>query len=264
MSQFTIEMLSDQCGVSMQNLRTWQRHGLLRPSRDGTGRRFFNYSHLMRTQMIVKWLERGIPLSEIAKLLKGEHATLNSQWMLYQENMLAALEKPTADKLRTLLRRFGREMPAGLMIDNIIAPLRLWLHEGQTAAQNVRRVRFDTLVLEYIVYVLQAARKRQTHSLLVVPLNMQDPLAVWLEALRCSSEGFRIDVLGEAVAHPDLKMFTAEHYMLYSDVPLTPLQEVQLQQWETEGLPLFFAGNGFRHKATFPTTIFSALDEAVG
>ncbi|UYU33615.1 MerR family transcriptional regulator [Siccibacter colletis] len=264
MAQFTIEMLSDQCGVSIPNLRTWQRYGLLKPARDGNGRRFYDYSHLMRTQMIVKWLERGIPLTEITKLVKGEHATLNSQWALYQESLLSALEKPTSDKLRALLRRLGRELPAGLMVDNIIAPLRLWLQQGQNATQNTRRVRFDTLVLEYITWVLQTMRKRPAASLVIIPLNMNDPLAVWLEALRSSSEGFRIEVLCEAVQHPELKMFVAEHYMLYSDLPLTPLQEVQLQQWQSEGMPLFFAGRAFQSLSTFPSTLYNDALEDVG
>lgn len=263
MSHFTIEMLSDQCGVSMANLRTWQRYGLLKPARDTTGRRFFDYSHLMRTQLIIKWLERGIPLPEIAKLVKGEHATQNSQWALYQEHVLSALEKPGAEKLRALLRRLGRELPAGLMIDNIIAPLRLWLQEGHNATQNTHRVRFDTQVLEYVTWVLHTMRKRPAASLVIIPLNMNDPLAVWLEALRCSSEGFRIDVLCEAVQHPELKMFVAEHYMLYSDIALTPLQEVQLQQWQSDGMPLFFAGKGFQSRSTFPSTLYSdALEDA--
>ncbi len=64
----------------MPNLRAWQRSGLLQPVRDDSGRRYFDYSHLMRIHAILKWLDRGLPLNEIARILKGEQTTQISQW----------------------------------------------------------------------------------------------------------------------------------------------------------------------------------------
>ncbi|MDU6924268.1 MerR family transcriptional regulator [Franconibacter helveticus 513] len=245
MSHFTIEMLSDQCGVTMPNLRAWQRYGLLKPARDASGKRYYDYSHLLRIQLILKWLNEGVPVAEVSRLLKGEHATLSSQWELYQEKLLSALENPDTAKLRALLRRFGRELPAAALLDNVIRPLRLWLREGVNATQLTRRARFDTQLIEYAAFVLQGLRKRPADSLVMIPLNMTDPLDIWLEAIRFSAEGFRIDLLAEPVAQPDLDELQAEHYFLWSDAPLTPLQQVMVQHWQSEGRPLFTGGAGF-------------------
>lgn len=245
MSHFTIEMLSVQCGVTIPNLRAWQRYGVLKPARDSDGKRYYDYSHLLRIQLILKWLSEGVPVTEVARLLKGEHATLNSRWALYQEQLLSALEDPQTETLRTLLRRFGRELPAGPLLNNVISPLRLWLREGVNATQITRRARFDTQLLEYAAFVLQGLRTRPADSLVMIPLNMEDPLTIWLEAIRFSGEGFRIDLLAHPLAQPDLDEFQAEHYLLWSDAPLTPLQQVLYQQWQNEGRPLFTAGPGF-------------------
>lgn len=245
MSHFTIEMLSDQCGVTLPNLREWQRYGLLKPARDSGGKRYYDYSHLLRIQLIVKWLNEGVPVTEVARLIKGEQATVSGQWEMYQEKMLSALEKPQTDKLRALLRRLGRELPPGALLDKVISPLRLWLREGANATQLTRSARFDTQLMEYAAFVVQGLRKRPADTLVLIPLNMQDPLDIWLEAIRFSAEGFRIDLLTHAVAQPDLNEFTAEHYLIWSDAPLTPLQQVLYQQWQNEARPLFTAGPGF-------------------
>ncbi|EKM0667954.1 MerR family transcriptional regulator [Cronobacter turicensis] len=252
MSHFTIEMLSDQCGVSMPNLRAWQRSGLLQPMRDDSGRRYFDYSHLMRIHAILKWLDRGLPLDEISRILKGEKSALVSQWEVWQEQLLATLEKTSMEKGRALLRKMGRELPAAMLLDKVVQPLRLWLNHGHTSAQLTRRARFDTLIIEYATFLMQALRKRPASGLVVMAMNSHDPLNVWLEAIRFSGEGFRIDVMHQPVPLPDLTQFAADHYLVYSDVPLTPAQLALWQQWQLDGMPLFSAGAGFAAAPELP------------
>lgn len=245
MSHFTIEMLSDQCGLSMPNLRAWQRYGLLTPARCDSGKRYFDYSHLLRAQLILKWLNQGVPINAISSLLNGEHAAPNCHWEIYQEALLAALEKPKGDKLRDRLRKFGRELPAAALINNVVRPLRLWLRERPGIAHSTRRVRFDTQLIEYATFVLQGMRKRPAATMTIVPLNMQDSIEAWLEGLYYASEGFRVEVLTEAIAHPELELLDAEHVLLYSDTALSPLQLALVKQWQRDGTPLFYAGAGF-------------------
>lgn len=245
MGGFTLEMLSEQCGVSMPNLRAWQRYGLLKPTRTTDGERRFDYSHLLRIELIVQWLDRGVPPEEIGQLLKGKDASLTDQWELCQERVLTALEKPQSEKLRTLLRKLGRDMPPTMLLDRVLLPLRQRLRAGNEPFRMTRRVRFDTQLVEYVTFVLQTLRKRAAPDLVMIPLNMHDPLDIWLQALRFSSEGFRIEVLSQTIPHPDPGLFSCDHYLLWSDTPLSPLQRKVLQQWRKDGVPLFTAGPGF-------------------
>ena len=245
MAGFTLEMLSEQCGVSMPNLRAWQRYGLLKPTRNAAGERSFDYSHLLRIELIVQWLDRGVPPEEIAQLLKGKEAALDDQWELCQERVLTALEKPQSEKLRSMLRKLGRDMPPAMLIDRVLLPLRQRLRAGNEPFRMTRRVRFDTQLVEYVTFVLQTLRKRKAPDLVMIPLNMRDPLDIWLQALRFSSEGFRIEVLSQPVPNPEPGLFCCDHYLLWSDTPLSPLQQKVLQQWRDAGVPLFTVGPGF-------------------
>jgi len=154
--------------------------------RDDSGRRYFDYSHLMRIHAILKWLDRGLPLDEISRILKGEKSALVSQWEVLQEQLLATLEKTSMEKGRALLRKMGRELPAAMLLDKVVQPLRLWLNHGHTSAQLTRRARFDTLIIEYATFLMQALRKRPASGLVVMAMNSHDPLNVWLEAIRFS------------------------------------------------------------------------------
>lgn len=250
MGGFTLEMLSEQCGVSMPNLRAWQRYGLLKPARTANGERRFDYSHLLRIELIVQWLDRGVPPEEIAQLLKGKDASLIDQWEHCQERVLTALEKPESEKLRILLRKLGRDMPPAMLLDRVLLPLRQRLRAGNEPFRMTRRVRFDTQLVEYVTFVLQTLRKRAAPNLVMIPLNMRDPLDIWLQALRFSSEGFRIEVLSQTVPNPDPALFSCDHYLLWSDTPLSPLQQKVLQQWRNDGVPLFTVGPGFEDTAS--------------
>jgi len=176
MGGFTLEMLSEQCGVSMPNLRAWQRYGFLKPARTPEGERHFDYNHLLRIELIVQWLDRGVPPEEIAQLLKGKDASLIDQWELCQERVLTALEKAQSEKLRTLLRKPGRDMPPAMLLDRVLLPLRQRLRTGNKPFRMTRRVRFDTQLVEYVTFVLQTLRKRAAPNLVMIPLNMRDPL----------------------------------------------------------------------------------------
>lgn len=245
MSYFTLEMLSEQCGVSMPNLRAWQRYGLLNPPRNDAGERCFDYSHLLRIELIVHWLDRGVPPGEIGQLLKGRHATLSSQWELCQEQVLTALENPKSEKLRALLRNVGRDVPPAMLLDRVLEPVRQRLRNASDPRRQTHRVRLDTHIVEYIAFVLQSLRKRSAPDLVMIALNMSDPLDIWLQALRFSSEGFRIEVLGLPITEPDLSQFVCDHFLFWSDTPLSAVQQQNLHQWRSDGVPLFTAGPGF-------------------
>lgn len=245
MGGFTLEMLSEQCGVSMPNLRAWQRYGLLKPARTADGERRFDYSHLLRIELIVQWLDRGVPPEEIGCLLKSKDAAWSDRWELCQERVLTALEKPQSEKLRTLLRKLGRDIPPAMLIDKVLLPLRERLRTGNEPFRMTRRVRFDSQLIEYVTFVLQTLRKRAAPNMVMIPLNMRDPLDIWLQALRFAGEGFRIEVLSQPVPNPEPDLFACDHFLLWSDTPLSPLQQKVLQQWRSKGVPLFTVGPGF-------------------
>ncbi|WP_437615795.1 MerR family transcriptional regulator [Erwinia sp. V71] len=247
MPLFTIDVLADQCGVTPANIRSWQRYGLLKPHRDEQGHRFFDHSHVSRIATIVAWLQKGVELREMQALINGETPRSPSGWTACQQQLLAHCESCKPNKLRALIWRYGREIPPVIFVDEVVRPLRRWLHAGQQPEWAMTRILLDTALTEYATFVLGSVRKRPAATMLVMALSLHDPLELWLEAIRYAGDGFRVEVMMGAIAEPDLSRVDAEHILIWSEHALTPDQQQRFERWLESGLYVFLAGPGARH-----------------
>ncbi|MBP2168843.1 DNA-binding transcriptional MerR regulator [Erwinia toletana] len=246
MPHFTIDVLADQCGVTPANIRSWQRYGLLKPHCDEKGHRFFDHSHITRIATIVAWLHQGVALSDMLGLFNGELINQNAGWSSCQQQLLAHCESFKPQKLRALIWRFGREIPPAILVDKVMRPLRLWLNVGKQPHLDMPRVLLDTALVEYATFLLNSVRKRPAATLLIMAFELQDPLDLWLEAIRYAGDGFRVEVLSGAVADPELSRIEAEHIMIWSERPLTVTQQRRYDDWLASGYYVFLAGPGAR------------------
>lgn len=247
MPHFTIDVLADQCGVTPANIRSWQRYGLLKPHRDEQGQRFFDHSHVSRIATIVEWLQKGVELSAMLRLINGEVQHDSSGWMSCQQQLLMQCASCKPQKLRALIWRFGREIPPAIFVDEVVRPLRRWLDAGETPALAMTRILFDTALTEYATFLLGSVRKRPAATMLIMALSLHDPLELWLEAIRYAGDGFRVEVMIGAIAEPELQQVDAEHIMIWSEHALTPAQQQRFDHWLESGLYVFLAGPGARH-----------------
>jgi DNA-binding transcriptional MerR regulator len=71
--EWSIGALAGAAGVTARTLRHYDDLGLVRPSRtDGSGRRYYDRSGLLRLQRVLLLRDMGVPLAEVADLLDGE------------------------------------------------------------------------------------------------------------------------------------------------------------------------------------------------
>jgi len=67
-------------GVNAVTLRAWERrHGLLQPTRTDTGHRLYSPADIDTIQSILGWLERGVPVSRVARILARGTASAQAQ-----------------------------------------------------------------------------------------------------------------------------------------------------------------------------------------
>ncbi|EDG5027291.1 MerR family transcriptional regulator, partial [Salmonella enterica subsp. enterica serovar Derby] len=116
MATFSISAMAAQCGVTTANIRSWERYGLLQPTKDEAGNRFYCIEDAIRIQHIIDALSKGFSLKEIKPALYGEETHCRSGWLFYQEEILAQCRKFEPAKLRKLLWRYGREIPPCIVI----------------------------------------------------------------------------------------------------------------------------------------------------
>ncbi|EDU7528057.1 MerR family transcriptional regulator, partial [Salmonella enterica subsp. enterica serovar Eko] len=50
MATFSISAMAAQCGVTTANIRSWERYGLLQPTKDEAGNRFYCIEDAIRIQ----------------------------------------------------------------------------------------------------------------------------------------------------------------------------------------------------------------------
>lgn len=65
-----IKILSSITGANSVTIRAWERrYGLLKLIRTEKGHRLYNQGHVQRIKMILNFIEKGIPISQINSLL---------------------------------------------------------------------------------------------------------------------------------------------------------------------------------------------------
>jgi MerR family transcriptional regulator, heat shock protein HspR len=69
---YAISIAADIVGTNIQNLRVYERRGLLEPSRTVGGTRLYSEADLRRLGRIVELLEEGLNLAGVAKVLELE------------------------------------------------------------------------------------------------------------------------------------------------------------------------------------------------
>ncbi|WP_300002917.1 MerR family transcriptional regulator [uncultured Cedecea sp.] len=242
MARFNIDVFASQCGVTPANIRSWQRYGLIKPHVDERGHRFFDINHCSRVYEIVSWLEKGVPLSNILALLNGEEIRRTSGWFAIQDIFISHCQEQQHAKLRGLVWRYGRELPPAIFIDEMIRPLRLWMSADNRSGMIMARAALDGALIEYATFVLASGRKRYGGSMHIIAMSLNDSVDIWLESIRYASDGFRVEVLPQVIAMPELDKIKADHIVIWIDRVFNQKQRAEYQRWLAEGKPVILAG----------------------
>ncbi len=78
---YAISVAAEMVGTNVQNLRVYERRGLVDPSRTGGGTRLYSEDDVLRLERILELLEQGLNLAGIAKVveLEAENQTLRDR-----------------------------------------------------------------------------------------------------------------------------------------------------------------------------------------
>ena len=126
----TIQQASEQCGVNPVTLRAWERrYGLLKPERTAKGHRRYRSAEVDQIRRIVHWVEKGVPISQVASLLSGEQEPLLSAdngvpWAQARQDALLALETMNGRRLEQLLNSLLADYSHAQVIRELSDPLR--------------------------------------------------------------------------------------------------------------------------------------------
>lgn len=83
---FPIREVSRLTGVNPVTLRAWERrYGLIQPTRTDSGHRLYSQADIDAVRSILAWLERGVAVSKVGKILERSEAQRAAAAPVYEE-----------------------------------------------------------------------------------------------------------------------------------------------------------------------------------
>ncbi|NUL36424.1 MerR family transcriptional regulator [Kosakonia sacchari] len=235
---YSIGEFAQLCGITPTTLRAWQRrYGLLKPMRTGGGHRLYSDDDVQQALKILDWVKKGVPVSQVKPLLTRPETHRTNNWLTLQESMLQRLKEGKIESLRQLIYDSGREYPRPELINEVLRPLRSKVSANIPAMMTLREV-LDGIILSYTSFCLEGDRKAPGDNYLITGWHLTDPCEIWLEALKRTGQGHRIDVLPVPPTTLAPEIFPQRKWLLVTTGTLSAARKKQIALWQASVVSL--------------------------
>ena len=206
---FPIREVSRLTGVNPVTLRAWERrYGLIQPKRTESGHRLYAVADIERVHSILGWIDRGVAVSKVAKILARTaplqalahlipNELVQADYAQWQEQVKVAVSAFDEVQLEQVYGQIFSSYPLTVAFQDILIPLwqqLLQRHEG--FGQTSEWLFLDGFLRSRVLQRLLLVRVMQLRRVIVAALNDQcRELEVLLTALFLSSVDSAIQVL---------------------------------------------------------------------
>jgi len=229
---YSIGEFAQLCGINATTLRAWQRrYGLLKPIRSDGGHRQYSEEDIQQALKILDWVKKGVPVGQVKPLLERPLARRANNWLTLQESMLARLTEGKIESLRQLIYESGREYPRQELVSRVLRPLRSNVSANTPVMMTLREI-LDGIIISYTSFCLEGDRRAPGDNYLITGWHLTDPCEIWLEALKRTGQGNRIDVLSLPPAALAPEAFPERKWLLVTSGRLTAARKKQLERWQ--------------------------------
>lgn len=180
---FPIREVSRLTGINPVTLRAWERrYGLIQPVRTESGHRLYTQKDIETVHRILDWIERGVAVSKVGKILArddGQSSSLHHlqegsdhhEWAQWQQQMQTAIGAFDELQLERLYGQVFAAYPAAVVFQDILMPLwhQLLRHQGRFG-QASEWLFFDSFLRARISQRLQLARAGRTPQVLLAAI----------------------------------------------------------------------------------------------
>lgn len=234
------------CGINPTTLRAWQRrYGLLKPLRSEGGHRLYSDDDVQQALKILDWVKKGVPVGQVKPLLVHPGAQHTDNWLTLQDSLLQRLKEGKLDALRQLIYDSGREAPRPELVMEVLRPLRSKL-SAQTPTMMTLREMLDGVIIAYTSFCLEGDKKAPGDNYLITGWHLSDPCEIWLEALKRTGQGQRIDVLPVPPVALAPEILPERNWLLVTSGKLTAARKKQIECWrqQVNFLDVIFLSSG--------------------
>ena len=134
---FPIREVARLTGVNPVTLRAWERrYGLIQPTRTDSGHRLYSQVDIESVRSILAWIERGVAVSKVGKILAKSSSIKSasspvyeevsaSEWGEWQAQLRRAISAFDELRLDRLYGQIFSSYPLPVVFQDILMPL--WL-----------------------------------------------------------------------------------------------------------------------------------------
>jgi DNA-binding transcriptional MerR regulator len=229
---YSIGEFARLCGITATTLRAWQRrYGLLKPLRTDGGHRQYSEEDVQQALKILDWVKKGVPIGQVKPLLERPTARRTNNWQMLQQTLLQYLKEGKIDALRQLVYNAGREYPRPELVTEVLRPLRSQVSARIPAMMTLREI-LDGVIIAYTSFCLEGDKKAPGDNYLITGWHLNDACEIWLEALKRTDQGHRIDILPIPPAALAPEIFPHRKWLLISGGKLSAARKKQVEQWQ--------------------------------
>ncbi|VVP85872.1 hypothetical protein PS938_01112 [Pseudomonas fluorescens] len=181
---FPIREVARLTGVNPVTLRAWERrYGLIVPTRTDSGHRLYSMSDIERVQSILGWIERGVAVSKIGKLLARaeplqtlSHIIPNSlveaDYAQWRQQVLAAVNGFDDIRLEQVYGQIFSSYSLPVVFQDILIPIWKQLLQRQDQFGGTSEWLFlDGFLRSRVVQRLLLMREKQPRRVVICALD---------------------------------------------------------------------------------------------
>lgn len=168
---FPIREVSRLTGVNPVTLRAWERrYGLIQPTRTESGHRLYSQANIEAIRSILAWLERGVAVSKVGKILQRNelaqassapvsHEVASGEWGEWQQQIRRALSDFDQARLEQVYGQVFSSYPLAVVFQDVLMPLWQQLRLRQNEfGRSSEWLFFDNFLRARALQRLQLAR----------------------------------------------------------------------------------------------------------
>jgi len=241
-------------GVLPETLRRWRRAGLISsPSNEG-----YSDAQLSAALRVLDLTAGGNTLFDIHATLRWPGLSLRGGWAFREEEMLQLLHRHTDEDVRREMRMMATDYCTDDFVNRYLRPLNLWLRSDASEGGSKRQERFHGAVLAQWSLMASASARRAAIPLFLEAVSVTDSTEIWMEAIRLTGQGFRVEVSDTCTGVPAVALRRHEHHLLWCGNGIGAAMRDHFDRCLERGEAVMLTG-GDRRSVSNPATLAAAI-----
>lgn len=258
---FPIREVARLTGVNPVTLRAWERrYGLIVPTRTDSGHRLYSYADVETVRSIVSWIERGVAVSKVGKILagtrdldakaRGLHSVIDdAEQQAWQAQLRQAVNDFDERRLDQLYGQIFSTYPLPVVFEDVLMPVwREFAVRHDAFGQISEWLFLDSFLRARTLQRLQLTRSTADQRVLLAPMpGTCRELELWVAGLLMTTPQMAVSVLAPGQPLEELNLVCGkikpDALVLFSNQsPTGDLPKRLLRLGLGLGCPLLLAG----------------------